>query len=488
MSVSEVAISLQNLWKCFKRYEHPADRLKEIFLPKRCKSQEFWAVKGINLEIYKGQTLGIIGRNGSGKSTLLQMIAGTMTPTLGSVQVRGRISALLELGSGFNPEFTGRQNVFFNGRLLGLSNDELEEKFEAIADFADIGDFIDQPVKTYSSGMFVRLAFGVAVNVDPEILIVDEALAVGDVLFQRKCFSKIEELSDRGVTILFVSHDLNSVLNLCDRAIVLDEGRMLCDEKPHPAVLAYSALVSEREALEITRHENRAQAKVIANQVKKAADQNANGNGSKLKLASNGNGNNGSNGNHELKKFRHEVKPRKPGSKADAIGESRIGMGGAEILSAEIINSSGEPTQTVKCGERVRVRSTILFHKDVEQPIAGFKIKTINGIAVIGNSTFGSQKTLPAIAAGTVLTVEFGWNCYLTPGNYTISAGVSELRLDQKIVALDRRQDMLPLTVIGSLYSYGLLAVPVDIDLTYMPIETEAEAEISSRETQVMNG
>ncbi|WP_041700102.1 ABC transporter ATP-binding protein [Thalassoporum mexicanum] len=486
--MSEVAISLQNLWKCFKRYEHPADRLKEIFFPKLCKSQEFWAVQGINLEIHKGQTLGIIGRNGSGKSTLLQMIAGTMTPTHGTVEVKGRISALLELGSGFNPEFTGRQNVFFNGRLLGLSKEELEEKFEAIADFADIGDFIDQPVKTYSSGMFVRLAFGVAVNVDPEILIVDEALAVGDVLFQRKCFSKIEELCDRGVTVLFVSHDLNSVLNLCDRAIVLDQGKMLCDEKPHPAVLAYSALVSEREAMEASRHEERAKAKMIA-----AANKNASNGHAKT------NGNNGLNGKG-TQKFRHEVnlvksnhknqqsgqsgKSSKSSSKNDAIGESRIGMGGAEILTAEIINSDGELTQTVKCGERVSVRSTILFHSDVNQPIAGFKIKTINGIAVIGNSTFGSQKTLPAIAAGTVLTVEFAWNCYLTPGNYTISAGVSELRLDQKIVALDRRQDMLPLTVIGSLYSYGLLAVPVDIDLTYV---STPEAE-SSLTAEVING
>jgi lipopolysaccharide transport system ATP-binding protein len=181
----EIAISLKNVSKCYKRYARPVDRLKEILLPGKSIAQEFWALRDINLEIPKGETLGIIGQNGSGKSTMLQIIAKTLTPTTGEVQVNGRVSALLELGSGFNPEFTGRQNVFFNGRLLGLSHEEIEDKFDEIAAFADIGDFIDQPVKTYSSGMFVRLAFAVAVSVNPDILIVDEALAVGDIYFSK---------------------------------------------------------------------------------------------------------------------------------------------------------------------------------------------------------------------------------------------------------------------------------------------------------------
>ncbi|MEW5857925.1 MAG: ABC transporter ATP-binding protein [Cyanobacteriota bacterium] len=223
--MSEIAISLKNVSKCFKRYPHPVDRLKEILLPGRTYAQEFWALQDINLEVLKGQTVGIIGRNGSGKSTLLQIIAGTLTLTSGSIEVNGRIGALLELGSGFNPEFTGRENVFLNGAILGLSRQEMEQRFDEIAAFADIGDFIDQPVQTYSSGMVVRLAFAVSVNIEPDILIIDEALAVGDAAFQFKCFERLEHLTQSGVTILFVSHDIGAVKLLCEDVLYLVNGK-----------------------------------------------------------------------------------------------------------------------------------------------------------------------------------------------------------------------------------------------------------------------
>lgn len=409
--MSDIAIRLTNVSKSFRRYPKPIDRLKELFIPGCKRSPDFWALEQINLQVNRGETLGIIGQNGSGKSTLLQIIAGTMTPTQGLVEVNGRISALLELGSGFNPEFTGRQNVFFNGRLLGLTIGEIEQRFDQITAFADIGDFIDQPVKTYSSGMFVRLAFAVAVNVDPEILIVDEALAVGDILFQRKCFRKLEEMAESGVTILFVSHDLNSVLNLCDRAIILDNHRIIHEGKPHPITLTYSALMAQREA--------------------------------------------------DAKNFNYQVLEPQPGQ---AIAESRLGIGGAELLDVQFLDQTGKPTQTVRSGEQVTVRSTIYFHQQVERPIAGFKIKTLNGIAAVGHSTLGSSTPLPMLPSDTQITVEFKWCCHLAPGSYTITAGVSELTEDQKILPLDRRRDCLPLTVIGSLASYGLLAIPVDID------------------------
>ena len=199
--MSELAICLKNVSKCFKRYARPVNRLKDLLLPGKSRADEFWALRNINLEVPKGQTLGIVGRNGSGKSTLLQIIVKTLTPTTGEVEVKGRVSALLELGSGFNPEFTGRQNVFFNGQLLGLSQKDIEAKFDRIAAFADIGDFIEQPIKTYSSGMFVRLAFAVATSVEPDILVVDEALSVGDEAFQRKCFARIHTIQERGGTI-----------------------------------------------------------------------------------------------------------------------------------------------------------------------------------------------------------------------------------------------------------------------------------------------
>ena len=196
--MTETVISLKNVSKCFKRYDRPGDRLKEMMYPNKKLADEFWALQDINLEISRGQTLGIVGRNGSGKSTLLQIIVGTLTPTAGSVEVKGRVSALLELGSGFNPEFTGRQNVFFNSQILGFNQKETEAKFDEIAAFADIGDFIEQPVKTYSSGMFVRLAFAVATSVEPDILVVDEALSVGDEAFQRKCFARLQSIQEGG--------------------------------------------------------------------------------------------------------------------------------------------------------------------------------------------------------------------------------------------------------------------------------------------------
>ncbi|MEM8567459.1 MAG: ABC transporter ATP-binding protein [Bacteroidota bacterium] len=217
-------ISLVNVSKVFKRYQRPADRLKEILFPGKSNTSEFWALRDINLEISKGETVGIIGRNGAGKSTLLQIIAGTLQPTVGNVDVNGRVAALLELGSGFNPEFTGHQNIFFNGRLLGLTQTEIEDRYDQIAEFADIGDFIHQPVKTYSSGMFVRLAFAVQANIDASIVIIDEALAVGDVFFRQKCYIRLEQLRASGASILLVSHSMPDIEQHCKRAILLDHG------------------------------------------------------------------------------------------------------------------------------------------------------------------------------------------------------------------------------------------------------------------------
>lgn len=244
----QIAISLKNISKCYKRYASPVDRLKELLLPHKSRAVEFWALRDINLDIYQGETLGIVGQNGSGKSTLLQIIAGTLTPSQGEAAVKGRVSALLELGSGFNPEFTGRQNVFFNGRLLGLTREEIEAKFDDIAAFAEIGSFIEQPVKTYSSGMALRLAFAVAASIDPEILIIDEALAVGDVKFQARCMKRIRRLRDQGATILFVSHDTGSVISLCQRAVLLNQGTLLDVGTPKSVANRYIALLNSNGA------------------------------------------------------------------------------------------------------------------------------------------------------------------------------------------------------------------------------------------------
>ena len=230
---SEIAIRVENLSKCYEMYEQPSDRLKQFIMPRlrhlaglpsKKYYREFWALKDVSFEVKKGETVGVIGRNGGGKSTLLQMICGTLNPTLGKITTYGRVAALLELGSGFNPEFTGRENVYMNASVLGLTKEEIDTRFDEIAAFADIGDFINQPVKTYSSGMYARLAFSIAINVDPEILVVDEALAVGDARFVAKCMRRIKNIQERGASILFVSHDVGSVRTLCERAIWLDKG------------------------------------------------------------------------------------------------------------------------------------------------------------------------------------------------------------------------------------------------------------------------
>ena len=255
---SEIALSVKNVSKCFEMYEKPVHRLYQtLFAGKKKFYKEFWALKDINFEIRRGECVGIIGRNGAGKSTLLQIVTGTLAPTTGEVKANGRVAALLELGSGFNPEFTGRENVYLNGSILGLSHEEIEANYQKILDFADIGEFIDQPVKTYSSGMMVRLAFAVQVMVDPDILIVDEALAVGDAAFQRKCFARMDELVARGVTVILVTHDTETVKRRCSRAIFLRGGSVAFDGSALDGVTEYMHFLfpSEFAALDTSKED-----------------------------------------------------------------------------------------------------------------------------------------------------------------------------------------------------------------------------------------
>ncbi len=254
---SEIAIKVENLSKCYQIYDQPHDRLKQFILPRlqgmvgqpsKQFFREHWALKDVSFEVKKGETVGIVGRNGCGKSTLLQMICGTLNPTLGDIKTNGRIAALLELGSGFNPEFTGRENIYMNGSILGLSHQEIEMRFDRIVDFSEIRPFIEQQVKTYSSGMTMRLAFAVAVSVDPDILVVDEALAVGDEAFQRKCYSRIEEMKKNGTSILFVTQSTQLVLEICDRVMVLNQGILLFDGEPHRGVNYYYQIMSEKDS------------------------------------------------------------------------------------------------------------------------------------------------------------------------------------------------------------------------------------------------
>ena len=259
----DTAISVKNLSKSYRMYPSPAERLKEMLHPFGKKyHRDFWALRDISFEVKKGECIGIIGRNGSGKSTLLQLLCGVLPPTEGEVKVNGRISALLELGAGFNPEFSGRENVYMNGALMGFTKEEMDDRFDAIAGFADIGDFIEQPVRTYSSGMYVRLAFACAVNVDPDILIVDEALAVGDIRFQQRCYAKFESFRESGKTILFVSHSLDSIKMYCSRAALLDGGRVIEEGQPKEVVNKYLKIMRKMD--DDSLEDKKAKAKVEA--------------------------------------------------------------------------------------------------------------------------------------------------------------------------------------------------------------------------------
>ncbi|MEH2380963.1 MAG: ABC transporter ATP-binding protein [Nostoc sp.] len=394
----EIAISLKNVSKCFKRYSRPVDRLKEVLLPGKSRTDEFWALRDINIEIPKGQTVGIVGRNGSGKSTLLQIIVGTLTPSSGDVRVDGRVSALLELGSGFNPEFTGRQNVFFNGRLLGLSQKEIEDRFDDIAAFADIGDFIEQPVKTYSSGMYVRLAFAVAVNVDPEILIVDEALAVGDIVFQHRCMRRMRTMMDSGVTTLFVSHDAGAIKTLCNSAVMIHDGKIHTTGLPNAVVIEYLKLVTELElglAQEIEVNSQQ--------QINTVVD----------------------NGIQALNSPNFDIEsPSSSFSKA-----TRRGSGKARIESVKILNQLDEyagETPIFAFNEEVTLVVNLKVYSVIKSCIIGFHVCDKNGNEVIGSNTLEENIKIDKLDPGEEIEIKFKFNLPLRPSSYSLTVAGAE--------------------------------------------------------------
>lgn len=412
MSSDDVAIRVQGLGKCYQIYETPSDRLKQFVVPRlqrlvgresRRYFREFWALKDVSFEVKKGETVGIIGRNGSGKSTLLQIICGTLSPTGGTVETRGRIAALLELGSGFNPEFTGRENVYLNAAVLGLSKEEVDARFDAIAAFADIGEFIEQPVKTYSSGMVVRLAFAVSINVDPEILIVDEALSVGDELFQRKCFSRIESIRASGATILFVSHSGSTIVELCDRAVLLDSGEKLMVGLPKQVVGRYQKLLyAPVDKRETVREQIR-----LADELKSPHEDD---------------------GPLQAREARsdHAQDVREsfdPGLMP--ISTIEYESCGAHIESPAVLTLAGERVNNLIRGKNYRYTYTVTFTSDAVNVRFGMLIKTISGMELGGAVSAGSPRDgLTYVEAGSSCKVEFRFCCTLNAGVYFLNAGV----------------------------------------------------------------
>jgi ABC-type polysaccharide/polyol phosphate transport system ATPase subunit len=353
-------VLVQNVSKLYRLYQRPADRLREMLPRSRQRHTDFWALREIGFAVEKGETLGLVGPNGCGKSTLLQIVCGILQPTSGRVVTRGRIAALLELGAGFNPEFTGRENVYLNGEIMGLSRAEIDKAMPSIESFAEIGEFIGRPVKEYSSGMYVRLAFSTAIHVDPEILIVDEALAVGDAVFANRCVRKFQELRERKITVLFVSHDLGLVKQLSDRAILLLNGRIAAEGAPNDVINRYIGLVLAKEESK-TKKDDRMRAS-----------------------------------------FRH-------------------GDGSSEILSVEILNVRGEAVTSVVGGEPITVRVRSRFHQAKSDPMVGILIRTRIGMDVYGTNTRLEHARLGDFQTGDELEVDFGLECWLTPQQYTLT-------------------------------------------------------------------
>jgi lipopolysaccharide transport system ATP-binding protein len=408
MSSDDIAIRVEGLSKCYEIYANPRDRLKQFVMPRlrRLAGQvpkqyfrEFWALKDVSFEIKKGETVGIIGRNGSGKSTLLQMICGTLNPTIGSIQTNGRIAALLELGSGFNPEFTGRDNVYMNASVLGLSNEEIDARFNDIVAFADIGDFIAQPVKTYSSGMMVRLAFAVIAHVDADILVVDEALAVGDAFFTQKCMRFLRSFMKNG-TVLFVSHDTGSIKNLCSHAVWLEKGQAIQEGSPKDVCELYLEAFYEAQ-----------QGKSSTTQLRavKNADNSLSIKDQRLDFI------NSSNLRNDLQIFKFDP---------DAAS---FGKGGAQIHDVRLLDENDHLLNWIVGGEKVTLRVIVHATQDLDAPIVGFYVKDRLGQALFGDNTFLSHKQkFVHCQAGCELQADFVFYMPLLPsGEYSIAIAIA---------------------------------------------------------------
>ncbi|MEA2936087.1 MAG: lipopolysaccharide transport system ATP-binding protein [Variibacter sp.] len=462
---SEVAIRASNIGKIYRIYDRPEHRLIQMATLGRVRRfREFAALQDISFEVHRGETVGIVGRNGCGKSTLLQIVCGTLQPTNGSAEVHGRLAALLELGAGFNGEFSGRENAYLNGALLGFSRQEMEERFDSIASFAGIGDFIEQPVKTYSSGMFVRLAFAVAISVDPDILVIDEALAVGDEAFQRKCFARIEEIKKRGATILFVSHDAQSVLQLCDRALLIDQGEKLLDGPPAAVVAQYQRLVNLDPTL---ARQVREEIRALTFEARTPLDVNV--------------------APAEVDQIPAPARTAAPPSEAwfDPALVSQSGTDyeprGAVIRDLRLLTLQGSSVNVIESRHRYRFVYETDFLTDCADVAVGMMIKNVSGIHLGGATTFfQSERRISNVTAGSTMRVEFEFDCALYAGTYFANAGVLGLQ-DGEHHYLHRRLDAFAFRVAKA---DPTITGIVDIQPVIRTLVTAAARPASEEETQ----
>ncbi len=438
---SETAIRARGIGKCFHIHARPLDRLlRQLTARAAGRGREFWALKDVGFDIHEGETVGVIGKNGSGKSTLLEIISNTLQPSEGEIEVRGRVSALLELGAGFNPEFTGRENVLMNGAILGLSQEFIAERMQDIAEFAEIGQYLDQPVKTYSSGMYVRLAFAAAINVDPDILIVDEALSVGDIRFQRKCFRQFEEFKRQGKTILFVTHSPELVRAHCSRAMFLNDGRVQAIGEPREVVHAYlNHLFSDRGPARTLPSGAGGPDRTAVTE--RTLNEDPTRDACQQRLTYNPN-------------------------------EYRWGDGRAAIIDYVVKCGSVYDPPSVPQGEEIRLYARVYFHEDIEDAIYGMTVKTVEGVTVYGGNTRSRGMETRHRRRGELAVIEFRWRASLIPGEYFVSIGVAADDVERDNKAIDRRYDLIHLSVEGVQDDFGI----ADLGMAVAEIADDDEA------------
>ncbi len=412
----KTAIEVNNLCKCYKLYNSQRERVYDFFNPFRQYHREFWALQDVSLQIESGQTVGLLGKNGSGKSTLLQIISGVLHSTQGSVKTDGRVAALLELGAGFNPKFTGRENVILNGALMGLGHREMKQRLPKIIEFSELGDFVDQPVWTYSSGMYVRLAFSAAIHVDADILIVDEALAVGDAKFQRKCYQQFEKFREQKKTILLVTHDTGAVARHCDQVVLMNQGRLVSTGEPREMINLYSDLMAEK--LEDFKAETTSSPKTDATQEAK------------------------------LQHFFESTHAQDLVCQRKAYNEKeyRYGSSQAQIIDCLLICGHEQDISALTSHDELQIYLKVLFHQKVEQPIYGMNIKRVDGIEVYGSNTHYEKVNVCSPDAGQTIVISMSLTIPLTKGDYFMSFGVVT-RAGLEDIVLDRRYDMIHLQV-----------------------------------------
>ncbi len=447
---AENAIEIKDVTKIYKLYEKPIDRLKESMnIGHKSYHKDFYALSNLSFTVEKGQTVGIIGTNGSGKSTILKIITGVLTPTTGQVKVHGKISALLELGAGFNMDYTGIENIYMNGTMMGFSKKEMDGKLKDILEFADIGDFVYQPVKTYSSGMFVRLAFALAINVEPEILIVDEALSVGDVFFQAKCYRRMEEIRKSGTTIVMVTHDMGSIIKYCDKVILLNKGEFIAEGSAGKIVDLYKKILAgQMEALraELAQMSDLTGDKVVKAEAKAGeADGDENGDGS------------GGRGPSEKASNRMRDKLTINANREE------YGDGRAEIFDLGLLDQRGNITNLLLKGEMFTIKEKIRFNTEIQAPIFTYTIKDKKGMDLTGTNTLFEGTDVKPVKKGDVYEVAFTQKMTLQGGEYLLSMSCTGFENGEHVV-YHRLYDVANITVISNKNTVGVYDMEPEVE------------------------